>query len=132
MCVVIQHIPRYDTEDVLTYSTTRGNRWPTAHKCAIDSGGFNTHNYKTQSILLKLEMNLMASHIQRQLTTSQLMFPIFHNINFPKRFTAFRPVEATVDTEVLVAAYENVIATLTEYAIHKERFTQVITSIGRA
>ena len=81
----------------------RGYRWPTVHKYVNYSGGSNTLNYKTHSRLLKSGLILMALHIQRRIITSQLLYPRCHNINCPKRFTAFRPVEERVGSIVTEA-----------------------------
>ena len=106
--------------------------WPTARKCVNYLGGFNTHNYKTWSRLLKLDLTLNASHIQRQITTSHQLFTRYQNINFPKKIPTFRPVEITVETTVAVAVHVNAVATAAASTIHKKRFTQVITLIGTA
>ena len=77
---------------------------------------------------MKLKLTLTESNIQRELTTSQTMFPRFQNINFPKRLSEFRLVEATV----AVVARAKVVTTSAASTMHREIFTHVITRIGRA
>ena len=110
----------------------RGKIGPTACKWANYSGGFNTHNYETWSRLLKLELTLTASHIQKQLSTSQPLLQIFQNINCPKRFPELRPMEATVVATVAEVAHVKVVATTEEYTIHRENSTKLITRIGKS
>ena len=64
----------YRMHNMFNIFRNKGYICPTARKCASYSGGFSTHNYKIRSRLLNLDHTLMASNIQRPLTTSQTLF----------------------------------------------------------
>ena len=112
------------------YSAMRGNQWPTAHKYVNYSGGSNTLNSKTQSRLLNSGLTLTELHIQRQLTTSHPLYPIFHSTNCTKKFLAFWPAESTLGAKVSAAAQVKVVATAAASTIHRGMSTKAITIIG--
>ena len=108
----------------------RGKVCPTADRSVNYSGGYSALNSKTQSRLLNSGLTLTALHIQMQLITSQPLYPKWYSINFPERFPAFRPVEASVGATVAAATFVKVVSTAAASKTHRGRSTQAITRIG--